>query len=296
MPLPAVYRPPTVGSLDDMSVAIDGWTGGAVDSQGTQWRLNKFDGWWGSAPLRLSLQDRPLDHGAFDGPSFYSPRVMTLEGLAISPDRTTQLLARDIVASVCAAPASLTAMVVTEPGRPTRRCMVRQSGDVKVADLTDTMCRWSMVLVAPDPRRYDDTETVIVLSPPTGALGGITVPLTVPFTISTTGMSTSSATATNAGTLATRPIVEFAGPLVDPQIANVGAGRSLSMTITLAAGDILTADFDRRTLLLNGSASRSNTLTASAAWWELDPGGNDLTFAAGGGDGTATVRYRSAWL
>jgi hypothetical protein len=295
VPIPAEYRPATA-SLEQIRLAVDGWTAGAVDTQGTLWRPTTLEGWWESAPIATSIVDRPLDHGGFDGPSFYRPRVITVNGIAVSPDLATNLRARDIVASVCADPSVLYPLVVTEPGRPSRRCMVRMSSAAKARDVTDTICEWSLIFVAPDPRRYDNTETVIVLSPPTGAAGGITVPLTVPFSISTTGMSTSSATVTNAGTIATRPVVEFAGPLVDPQIANVGAGKSLSMTITLAAGDVLTADFDRRTLLLNGSASRSSTLTASAAWWELAPGGNDLAFTAGGGNGTATVRYRSAWL
>lgn len=295
MPIPAEYRPATV-SLEQIRLAVDGWTAGAVDTQGTLWRPTTLEGWWESAPIATSIVDRPLDHGGFDGPSFYRPRVITVGGVAVSPDLATNLRARDIVASMCADPSVLYPLVVTEPGRPSRRCMVRMSSAAKARDVTDTICEWSLIFVAPDPRRYDDTETVLTLTPPTGAAGGLTLPATVPLTLATAGGPRSATTVTNAGTIATRPIVAFNGPLVDPQIANVTAGRSLSLSITLAAGDQIVADFDRRTVLLNGSASRSSALTDSAAWWELAPGGNDLAMAAGGGTGNATIRYRSAWL
>lgn len=302
MALPALYRPTPPAILTDVGVMLDGWAAGTnpddvTDSAATEWWLTGIDGWNGSPEVRLSGVDRPQDHGQFDGPSYFGTRVVTLSGVAICPDKPTALLSQDIVASVATwDPSQLYLLQVAEVGRPTRRANVRLNAATKVGDFNGTSFSWQLQLKAPDPRRYDDIESVIALSPPTGASGGVTLPLTVPFSISTTGLSTSSATATNAGTVATRPTVTFAGPLVDPQLANVSAGRSLSFLITLAAGDTLVADFDRRTVLLNGSASRSSTLTSAAAWWELAPGGNDLAFTAGGGDGTATIRWRSAWL
>jgi hypothetical protein len=173
---------------------------------------------------------------------------------------------------------------------------VRLNSATKVGAFNGLNFEWQIQVKAPDPRRYDDTETVITLSPPTGAQGGFTAPFTTPIVSTLTGVSTSRVTATNTGTIATRPVVTLRGPLVDPQVANVSTGRSLSLGITLATDDVLVLDFDRRTVLLNGSASRSSTLTATAAWWELPPGGSDIAMTAGGGSGTGEVRFRSAWL
>jgi hypothetical protein len=294
MTLPVVYRPPTTATMADY-ITLDGWAATGVDTQGTEWWLSTLDGWHGTPDLRLSGVDRVQDHGQYDGPSFLASRVITAAGTAISPDRATALLARDIVSSLCWDASRLYTLQVTGPAG-TRRAQVRLNAATKASELSEVAFEWQVQFKAPDPRRYDDTEQVITLTPPTGAVGGLTVPFTAPFTISTSGLSTSSATLTNNGTVATRPTVTLTGPLVDPVIANVTAMRSLSFTITLAAGDTLTIDFDRRTALLNGTASRGNTLTSSAAWWELAPGGNDVAFTAGGGTGTAEVRWRSAWL
>jgi hypothetical protein len=295
MTLPALYRPTTAATTVDY-IALDGWTASGLDAQGTEWWLSALDGWNGTPDLRLSGVDRPQDHGQFDGPSYLGSRIITAAGTAISPDRATALLARDIMSSVCSDPSQLYTLQVAEPGRPTRRCLVRLNAATKVSEVNEAGFDWQLQLRAPDPRRYDDTETLITLTPPTGAVGGITVPLTTPFTISTSGLSTSSATATNAGTIATRPVITLYGPLVDPVIANLTAMRTLSFTLTLASGDYLEVDFDRRTVLLNGTASRTSALTSTAAWWELAPGGNDLAFTAGGGAGTAEIRFRSSWL
>jgi hypothetical protein len=295
MTLPVLYRPPSTAAVADY-ISLDGWSASAVDEQGTEWWLAKLDGWHGSPDGRLSTVDRPADHGQFDGPTYLTSRVITASGTAIATDRTGALLARDIVSSLCWDPSRLYTLRVTEPGRPTRRASVRLNTGIKVAEVSDVAFDFQIQWKAPDPRRYADIETILTLSPPTGAVGGITYPLTVPFSFNTTGLSTSSATAVNAGTIATRPLVILHGPLVDPQIGNVSAQRTLSFLLTIAGGDSLTVDFDRRTVLLNGTASRASALTATAAWWELAPGGNDLQFTAGGGDGLCEVRYRSSWL
>jgi hypothetical protein len=304
MTLPVLYRPtpPTVDT--DIGISLDGWAAGThqddiLDSQGTEWWLysDGLEGWNGAPDVRLGGVDRQQDHGQTDAASFYGARIITVRGVAICVSKTAALLAQDIITSVAAwDPAPLYLLRVSEPGRPTRRAMVRLNAPTRVGAFNGHAFDWQLQLKAPDPRRYDDTEQSVTLSPPTGADGGVTLPATVPVTLSTSGLSTSSAVVTNDGTIAVRPTVVLTGPLVDPQIAHVGAGRSLSMTVTLAADDTLTLDFDKRTILLNGSASRASTLTESAAWWELAPGGNDVAFTAGGGSGTAVISWRSGWL
>lgn len=306
MALPAILRPTPATIAADIGVTLDGWTAGTHqadvgDTAGVEWWIveDGLDGWANSPDVRLTGTDRVQDHGQFDGPSFFATRVVTIKGVAICPDKATAVQAQRIVASLATwDPSQLYLLQVTEPGTTpsTLRTWVRLNTATKVGGFTGTAFEWQMQVKAPDPRRYDDTATVLTLYPPTGATGGVTLPAAVPWTLSTAGVSTSSATAVNAGTVATRPVVVLNGPLVDPQIANVTAGKSLALTITLASDDVLTLDFDRRTVLLNGSASRSSVLTSSAAWWELAPGGNDLAFTAGGGAGSATVTYRSAWL
>jgi hypothetical protein len=294
--LPAVYRPGFT-PLTGLTLTLDGWTGPGTDTNGAEWWLSRFDGWYGTPGVRLGTADRPQDHGLFDGPSYYGGRVITAQGTTIAPDQATALLCCDILSSLCSDPSQTYTLQVTEPGRPTRRCQVRLNADIKVSDIYYNAFDWQIALLAPDPRRYADSLTQFTLIPPaSGGPGGFTFPIVFPLVIPTSGVSSSTWTATNNGTIATRPVVTMVGPLVDPQIANLTTGRTLAMTITLASTDTLVVDFDKRSITLNGTASRTSALVAGAAWWDLPPGQNLISLAAGGGAGTATVAFRSAWI
>lgn len=303
MALPALYRPTHTTLAADTYITLDGWAatnnpGDAADTTLTEWWLTSLDGWHNTPDLRLSGVDRPQDHGQFDGPTYWTSRVITATGTAIAPDKPTAYTARDIITSLCWDPAVLWTLQVTEPGPGTRRAYVRLNTATKTSDVNDVAFDWQIQFKAPDPRKYADIEpsSPVTLSPPTGAVGGVPYPTTVPFSFTTVGLATSTASITNAGTAPTRPTVTLNGPLADPQIANVTVGRSLAFTgLNIAAGDNVVIDFDRRTALYNGSASRNNYLAASSAWWELAPGGNNITIAAGGGSGTAVIAWRSAW-
>lgn len=295
--IPAEYRP-AVAALQDMSLSLDGWTAGATDTQGTTWSLTGLEGWWETPAPRVAIEDRPQDHGGFDDVSWFSSRVLTIEGLAQSPDRATHLRARRIATSVAVDTTTLHTMTVTEPDGTVLRCAVRLSAATKVGDITDTLCRWSMQVCAPDPRRYIDPEILHTLALPASPTGGITFATTAPWVVVGAAASTGSVTAVNVGTFGTRPVLTFIGPLTDPQLEHVQTGRRLAFDIDLAAGETLVVDVDRRAVLLGGTASRSSALAAGSAWFDLAPGDNELRFtaAAGGGTSQLLVRYSSALL
>ena len=293
VPLSA-YRPTTT-PLRGAHVALDGWAGPAVDGNGTEWWPTVLDGWWGGVDLRTAVTARPADHGGFDGESFLGARALTISGVALPLTENLALIARDSIVSLCSDLRTLHTIVVTESSGLAKQANVRMAGGVKVGDLNGVDFEWQISLVAPDPRRYDVNETTLTISAPHPPTGGLVVPLTVPFTINTTGASAAFAAATNIGTVATRPVVTFAGPLANPQVTNSTTGKTLALTTTIADGEFLTLDFDRRSVLLNDLASRASAISAGSAWWEIVPGDNKIQLSAAGGDGTATVRFRSAW-
>jgi hypothetical protein len=292
------YRPTTV-PLTDAYVQLDNWLAPALDSEGTEWILTAVEGWNGTAAVRTSLADRPQDHGSFDGPSFYGTRVITLEGSAISTSRSAAMKAQDILASVAAEQtASLYTLLVAEPGQPSRCAYVRLNGGTKIGTIHGGQSfDWNLQLIAPDHRRYADTETILTLELATsgGTSTGLTAPFTAPFLTTGSAASTTTKTAYNIGTASTRPVVTFFGPLTNPGITNLNVGKTLSFTYDLLAGQTLVVDFDARTALLNGTASRTYAITPTAAYWDIAPGGNDIRFTALGGNGNAEVRFRSAW-
>src|SRR5437762_2210454 len=134
MPIPGLYRPAsTPGLATAVQVAVDGWVGGGTASDGTEWWVTDVQGWFGAPPVRLFGVDRPQDHGEFDAPAFYAPRVVTIKGTAIAVDQARAQIAADIISSVCSDPSGLYTAVFTEVGRGiARQVGVRLNADTKV--------------------------------------------------------------------------------------------------------------------------------------------------------------------
>lgn len=97
------------------------------------------------------------------------------------------------------------------------------------------------------------------------------------------------------GNRATPAIMTITGPIVSPVITNDTLGTSLAFNITLSASDTLTINLANRTVLLNGSANRRNTLL-QPNWFFFQPGGTFIRFGGGSGTGSfLTIQYRDAW-
>lgn len=145
--------------------------------------------------------------------------------------------------------------------------------------------------VATDPLWYDDHQTSLDL-PLAEQEGGLAFPHGFPHGFG--GGSAGVVDAHNAGNEATLPHVRIPGPVTGPRLEHVGQGRMLRFNIDVADGDWLDVDFDHQTVLLNGTASRYSTLV-EAGWWSLDPGANEIRFAAQAGTTPAQMNYRSAY-
>ena len=138
--------------LQEPVFAVDGWAGNTVDDLGVEWWVTKEEGWSSSPPVRLSLVDRPERDGAFDTPSYRGPRVITLEGSAVAPDRISKEHAKDRLAAVLNDGGVLAPLVVTEP-HVTRQVLVRLSAETRSPTRT-AIFDCSLQLTAPDPLRY----------------------------------------------------------------------------------------------------------------------------------------------
>jgi hypothetical protein len=57
-------------------------------------------------------------------------------------------------------------------------------------------------------------------------------------------------------------------------------------------------DFDAKTVVLNGTASRYSTLTTDSTWWEIAPGTVNVRYAADTFDPASllTLVWSSAWI
>lgn len=300
MPQLAAYRP-TVTPATDIYVELDDWAAPSTDTDGTVWLCTDVTGWNGSPPVRSSGEDRPEDHGQFDGPNFYGARVITVTGTAYCETREIAMKAQDAITSVAAWDSgTLFPLVVTEPGRPQRQCFVRLDGPTKVSPVYGGLqFDWQLALRAPDPMRYMYVESSTTLSlPPPGGSDGLIIPFSLPSFVPWLTASNIDVTLTNEGTFPTRKIVAvFNGPVTNPSLTNASTGLTLAFNVTLGADETLVCDFKARTALLNGTDAREYALTTSASWWSLLPGASDVSLGGIGGPSSgASIRFMSAWL
>jgi len=283
-------------------VEVDGWSAGApgdLDNNGVIWTMAPLDGWHEAPNPRLTMQPRPSEHGAFDGNGFNDPRVITIPGTAIAPDLATAKQARDAVASVAGDPKlGLTVLTVYVEGNPTMQAEVRRSAPTKTSAIGSSCgFAFSMILTAPDPRRYSaalKTPSVGLASP--GA-GGLVFPLTFPLVFGA-GASGGQLDLDHQGTTATWPTWRILGPCTGPSITDLTTGARLVFdpTFSVPAGVECVVDTDLKTVLMQGVSYRSSLFTAE--WFEIQPGGTTVRFAATSSFDPAallTAEYREAW-
>ncbi|MGI5274900.1 phage distal tail protein [Nonomuraea sp. CA-218870] len=104
---------------------------------------------------------------------------------------------------------------------------------------------------------------------------------------------------TNAGNVATHPLLRVDGPVVNPSLANTTLSRTLDFVLTLAEGERLVIDTDAGNATVDGESVLSTMTGTSAPVGDFvfERGVNSITFAPdSGGDAGLTVLYRDAWL
>jgi hypothetical protein len=154
--------------------------------------------------------------------------------------------------------------------------------------------RCEIQLVASDPRIYSEAEHAIGAATPTAG-GGLAFPFTFPFNFGTAAVG-SSVNMYNAGSMPAPWRAVVTGPATGVTITGPGGAR-VRWDGTLAVDETLTFDAHpaRRTVLLQGTASRYGLIAPGAEWFMLDPGDNQVTFNTDTSTGTATFSWRDAW-
>lgn len=146
-----------------------------------------------------------------------------------------------------------------------------------------------------NPRIFDATagsEAVSLAS----AGGGLNFNAVAPLTFGAVSAG-STLNLVNTGNFYSSPIINIFGPVTNPRVESITQDKTLAFGITLAADESLVIDTELRTVLLNGTASRYNTLTTDSEWFDLQPGNNEVRFqAATVTASTMTITWRSAWV
>jgi hypothetical protein len=296
------YRPGYV-SQSNRRVEVDGWSAGSpgdIDAQGTVWYLRKVEGWQEGPSVRLGMTSRPAEHGAFDGPAFLEPRIVTLSGTAVGSSYAGTKQARDIMASVLGDPTlGLQTLTIRAPGYLPMQADVRRSDVVKTTERgkDGLTFDWSLIAVAPDPLRYSTVLTQVTTGLPIVGAGGLVFPLVFPLVFGA-GTAGGDLTVTNTGTIATWPILTLTGPLTGPSITNVTTGQTLAFlpSFSIAAGQSVVIDTKNRLVTLAG-VNRRNAIT-TAEWFRIATGSQVIRLSAVSAydpAATLTVSFREAW-
>ena len=151
-------------------------------------------------------------------------------------------------------------------------------------------------MTAADPLIYGST---VKTAGPTG-LPSPTAGLMFPVTFDAVfGASTGgSFVVTNAGNYLTPPVFTIVGPITNPKVTFTATGQFFGTNIVLAAGDSLVIDMGGRSVQLNGTAYRYNTVMSGSSWWGIPVGTWSIGLSSSDSAsvaGTFTVNYRDAW-
>lgn len=254
------------------------WQANVTDDHGVDWVCEAEEGWSTSPPSKPVLEERATGDGAWTGPGWYGPRVIVLRGRAIAPTRVGMLLAKDRLKAAVGPRASST-LIVAE-AHLARTAMVRLSEQVDIADEGAYAFGWALQLVAADPRRYAEAPVTVSTELQATDVTGRAYPRTYPRTYGVAvDTPTGAVQIMQDGDYDQTPaVITFFGPIESPAVEHVQTGQALRFTLSLSYLDRLVVDLGAQTALLNGTASRVNTITSGSAWFQLVPGLNELRF------------------
>lgn len=248
-----------------------------------------------NAPYRETERDHEGTDGGFMDAEFEKGRPLIVQGM-IYADTSTMESYLDSLKSNWAPSTTLVPFYFKSPGVAERCVFVKPLGCKY--DWT-TMRRYGCAEVqfkmfAEDPRIYTAEEQVVVINYGGEAGTGFAFDLGFDFGFGP-AIPPTGANIPVGGNRPTPATLTITGPITSPVITNDTLGVSLAFNITLTASDTLTIDLANRTVVLNGSQNRRNTLQVPN-WFFLSQGTTFLRYGGGNGTGSfVTIRYRDAW-
>lgn len=271
----------TVPILPGDSITTPGqveWAG-TLWGPGTQFRVQEISGWRSLPSIDNLNVSRPNTHGAWDARKLAQQRLVTIKlqlDSATDPELIDDLL--DQLDQVTGIPEDETplSLVIKAYGSPHLAFGQIIDRDVVLGgDYNVGLPQVSVLIACADPRRYNPDRSGVLI--PAGG----------------------SEQVSNAGNIATHPIIRIDGPVTNPTIHNQTLDRRLSFLLALADGDRLTITTADGTAMV-GDDSVMSTLTGTSAPVSdlvIGRGTNTISYSAdAGGAAGAVFLYRDAWI
>ena len=257
----------------------------------------ELEGVYETPDVRTSDVDRSRAHGQWPGVDLLGGRAITATIQANSPLDSQDWPDGQRALTPASDERVLQVQLSGFAGGETVRCLARVRRLAVPVDVDRYQFGVPQVVVewwATDPRFYADTETSASaeISSPTGA--GLTFDVT--FDLGFGGaIPAGVVNVDNDGNFAAPWVAEITGPVVNPRVESVTGGRTLRLAGSVQAGETLRIDSATKTVTLDG-ASRYSWLVPGSQWFDLNPGSNQVRFAASSGTGVGTLTFRSAWV
>lgn len=235
-----------------------------------------LDAWYEQADADVDIDKRPNAHGAFNlGQVFLEEHRPVISGQFYGRTREEALIARNRLSALLNDGNPVTIRVTDELGTTTRRATLISRKATFKHDFTHVP--FDLVFVAPDPRRYAESETVGTGMPSAGS--GLVWPLgTAPsglyFDWGTEGVLGQVAFE-NTGEAATFPRIEVGGAGsfgAGFRITEIETGRELTYTRSTVTGDVIVFDSrTQRATTSNGGGDVTGAMT-SRDWFSIPAG------------------------
>jgi hypothetical protein len=278
-----------------------GYFNGLTFGPGTNVQLLSIDnGLRGIPSLRSGDVPKPRQDGVNAGLDFLGPRVFTITLQPFNPAVLFETVVSQVMTAfqVISDPALQLPFQLFLPNWVEARqitCRPTNAGLPIDQQFQFNISTIPIQLTASDPLVYSTTlhTASTTLPSPTA---GLTFPVTFPVTF---GASTGgSMSVTNSGNYITAPVFTITGPVTNPSVIFTATGQFMKLNITLSNTDVLVIDMGARTVLLNGTAYRFNTVATGSSWWGIPVGSWSIGVASTDATAVAavfTVAYRDAW-
>lgn len=245
-----------------------------------------------SAPIRVTNRDHEGVDGGFVDAEFMQTRHITVEGILYAdpddPDEICDQLRVDFGPGQGTKPfywkhPSKTTRVVYGKGLGARYDInaLRRLGQSEL----------QLQISCPDPYIYD-ADTINTTGRIVSQGSGFGFDLGFDFGFGASIGDSGGVTVFNNGNHEAYPIITIFGPVSQPTLSESHTGKMLTFDITLGTDDFLVIDFRKRSIKLNGIASRRDAFVPGSTWWTIPPRkAITITFTGsiGAASGTATA-------
>ena len=246
-----------------------------------------------NAPFRETIRDHEGADGGFMDAEFEKGREIVLEGVVYGVTETYLDSLKANYAPV-ATPVPFNFKASAEVNE--RLLYVKPRGCRYDWELARRIGKTPIqfLMYAEDPRIYEAAGIITIVNYGGDVTNGLA--FNAGFNVNFGGGATpGGGSVTNTGNRDTPVTFVVTGPITDPVISNTTTGHTLNFSITLGVGQTLTVNTRDRTVYLDGTINRRNTLT-TPDWFFLIPGVNNIGFGGLTGTGsTLSISFRSAW-